>query len=220
MKRPATPARTAALLAGMLMSATAAFAHPHILAEASLEVVVGAGGDVEALRHVWRFDDLFSSTVLLTFDANSDLELDTAELEQIGATIHESLAEFDYFQFVTRDGKDVEMQAPERIIADFQDSQLIILFETRPKSALALGETTGFGVYDPTFYTAIDFYDDASMKVSALPAGCARTVVRPDPDEAIAMNQQSLTEAFFDDPGGNDLSKLFATRLELTCKDR
>jgi ABC-type uncharacterized transport system substrate-binding protein len=56
------------------------------------------------------------------------------------------------------------------------------------------------------------------MTVSGLPAGCARAVVRPDPDEAIAMNQQSLTEAFFEDPSSNDMSKIFATRLELTCK--
>ena len=211
-------ALTAAALAGILMPATPASAHPHVFAEASLEIVVDPAGNVEALRHLWRFDDLFSSTVLIEFDTNSDLELDTAELDAVGAVIHESLAEFGYFQFVTIDGRDVEMQAPERIIADFQDSQLIILFESRPAKPLKLGGTAGFGVYDPTFYTAIDFYDDASLTVSGMPSGCTRAVVRPDPDEAIAMNQQSLTDAFFDDPSGNDLTKIFATRLELTCK--
>jgi ABC-type uncharacterized transport system substrate-binding protein len=212
--------RTAAyaLSAALLASATPALAHPHVFAEASLEIAVDTGGSVEALRHVWRFDDLFSSTVLIEFDTNADLELDTAELEAVGAVIHESLAEFGYFQFVTLDGKEVAMRPPERIIADFQDNQLIVLFESRPAEPLKLAGTAGFGVYDPTFYTAIDFYDDASMTVSALPAGCARAVVRPDADEAIAMNQETLTEAFFDDPASNDLSKIFATRLELTCK--
>ena len=218
MTRSATHALAAAAFAGMLMPATPALAHPHVFAEANLEIVVDASGNVEVLRHVWRFDDLFSSTVLLQFDANADLELDMKELEQVGLVIHESLAEFDYFQVVTVEGRDVEMQAPQSIIADYQDSQLIILFETRPAKPLKLAGTTGFGVYDPTFYTAIDFYEDDNLTVSGLPDGCARAVVRPDPDEAIAMNQQSLTDAFFDDPGGNDLSKLFATRLELTCK--
>lgn len=195
----------------------AALAHPHVFAEANLEIAVDGEGNVEALRHVWRFDDLFSSTVLIEFDANSDLQLDTSELEEVGRVIHESLAEFGYFQFVTVDGRDVAMQPPERVIADFQDSQLIILFESRPVEPLKLAGTAGFGVYDPTFYTAIDFYEDANMTVTGLPEGCKRAVVRPDADEALAMNQQSLTDAFFDDPSGNDMSKLFATRLELNC---
>jgi ABC-type uncharacterized transport system substrate-binding protein len=215
LKRPAAHATLAAFLAG---TAVPAAAHPHVFAEANLEIAVDAGGNVEALRHVWRFDDLFSSTVLIEFDTNADLQLDTAELEAVGKVIHESLAEFGYFQFVTVDGRDIAMQPPERIIADFQDNQLIILFESKPAQSLHLAGTAGFGVYDPTFYTAIDFYEDGNMTVSGLPAGCARAVVRPDPYEAIAKNQQSLTEAFFEDPSSNDMSKIFATRLELTCK--
>jgi len=219
LKRSAAKFSCAAtLLAGLAMPAAPAWAHPHVFAEANLEIVVDDNGNVEALRHVWRFDDLFSSTVLIEFDMNADLELDVGELEAVGAVIHESLAEFDYFQFVTLNGREIKMRPPERIIADFQDSQLIILFESHPEQPLRLTGTSGFGVYDPTFYTAIDFYDDASLSVSALPAGCHSSVVRPDADEAIAMNQQSLTEAFFADPGNNDLSKIFATRLELTCK--
>ena len=56
------------------------------------------------------------------------------------------------------------------------------------------------------------------MAVKDLPANCTRAVIRPDPDEAISQNQASLTDEFFTDPTGTDLSKIFATRLELTCK--
>lgn len=199
------------------LMATPALSHPHIFAEASLEVAVTADGTVEALRHVWRFDELFSSTVLFEFDANADLELDHAELEAVGAVLHESLAEFGYFQFVSAGGKDVAMQAPERIVALLQDNQLVVLFESKPASTLPLDGKIDFGIYDPTFYTAIDFFDDDSLSVSLQPAQCTRAVIRPDPDEAIAMNQQSLTDAFFNDPVGVDYSKLFATRLELNC---
>lgn len=206
-------------LALALFGASPALAHPHVFAEARLEVEV-AEGHVASLRHVWRFDDLFSSTVLFEFDLNKDLKLDDAELETVGSVIHGSLAEFDYFQVVTADGRDVAMQAPERIIAMLEDQQLIILFESQPAEPLPLSGKLSFGVYDPTFYTAIDFYDDSNLVVADLPEGCAREVVRPDPDEALAMNQQSLTDAFFDDPGGVDYNKLFATRLELDCGSR
>ena len=218
MKSPATLALRSVLCAGMAALATPALTHPHVFAEASLEVTVDAGGNVQALRHLWRFDDLFSSTVLLEFDKDSDLDLDVEELELVADVIHESLAEFGYFQFVTLDGREIKMQPPERMIADFQDSQLIVLFESSPVEPFHLTGTAGFGVYDPTFYTAIDFYDDANLSVATLPASCERKVVRPDPDEAIAMNQDALTDAFLDDADNNDMSKLFATRLELTCK--
>lgn len=213
-------AAATASLSMLAISPTPALAHPHVFAEASLEVVVKPDGTVDALRHVWRFDDLFSSTVLLEFDTTGDLTLNNEELETVGSVIHESLAEFDYFQFVTANGKEVKMAAPERIMANFTDNQLIILFETHPAEPLKLDGKIDFGVYDPTFYTAIDFYEDAQMLVSALPASCERAVVRPDPDEAIAQNQQTLTDAFFNDPSGNDYSKLFATRLELNCTAR
>ncbi|RRH96671.1 DUF1007 family protein [Mesorhizobium tamadayense] len=50
-----------------------------------------------------------------------------------------------------------------------------------------------------------------------LPQGCSRAVVRPDAETATAQNHKRPTEAFFTDPSGTNLGKIFATRLELTC---
>lgn len=203
--------------AGLLGSAAPARVHPHVFAEARLDVVVDPDRTVKSLRHLWRFDDLFSSTVLMEFDQNSDLKLDAGELQEVANTVFQSLAEFDYFQIVTADGKDVAMQPPPGLMANFEDNQLIILFESAPKEKLRLSGKLDFGIYDPTFYTAIDFLEDTNMAVDMLPSDCSRTVVRPDPDEAIAQNQSKLTDAFFNDPAGTDMSKIFATRLELDC---
>ncbi|MER9412236.1 DUF1007 family protein [Mesorhizobium sp. M0589] len=200
-----------------LASAAAASAHPHVFAEARLDLTVGPDRTVQSLRHLWRFDDLFSSTVLMEFDKNSDLVLDEKELDEVAVTIHASLAEYNYFQWVTVDGKDVAMAPPGKLIISYENDQLVIQFETQPKEKLPLAGKVNIGVYDPTFYTAIDFTDDDKIAVGDLPQGCARAVVRPDPNTAIAQNQKSLTDAFFSDPTGTDLGKIFATRLELTC---
>ncbi len=207
----------AALATGLALSASAN-AHPHVFAEARLDVVVGGDKNVKALRHLWRFDDLFSSTVLVEFDQNGDLKLDDSELAEVSRTVFESLADYNYFQLVSVDGKDVTMNAPAQLMANYENDQLIILFESEPKEPLKLKGKVDFGVYDPTFYTAIDFTEDANMAVDNLPSDCARSVIRPDPDEAIAQNQANLTDAFFNDPAGTDLSKIFATRLELNCQ--
>jgi ABC-type uncharacterized transport system substrate-binding protein len=202
--------------AAILFLATPAFAHPHVFADARLEVMIDPDGTVKSLRHVWRFDEFFSSTVLVQFDKNKDLKLEKAELEAVAKTVHHSLADYNYFQLVTQGGKDVAMQAPDHLIADFRDNRLLILFETHPKEKLKLAGKTDFGIYDPTFYTAIDFHGDADIVVDGLPADCAKKVIRPDPDQAIAQNQKTLTDAFFNDP--TDLSKIFATKLEITCQ--
>jgi ABC-type uncharacterized transport system substrate-binding protein len=208
---------TAAIATALALSGEAD-AHPHVFAEARLDVVVSGDDTVKSLRHLWRFDDLFSSTVLVEFDQNGDLKLDDSELQEVSNTVFESLAEYGYFQLVTVNGKDVAMNPPARLIANYDHDQLIILFESEPKDPLKLKGKVDFGVYDPTFYTAIDFTEDENMAVDDLPATCTRSVIRPDPDEAISQNQANLTEAFFNDPAGTDLSKIFATRLELNCQ--
>ena len=209
----------AAAVAALAASTGPASVHPHVFAEARLEVTVGPGETVGSLRHVWRFDEVWSSgEVLLAFDANQDLALDGAELETAAATFHESLAEFGYFQFMTRDGKDVELDAPDRLMVTFEDGQMIILFESRPSVPVKLEGTIDFGVYDPTFYIAIDFAEDANLSAAGLPPGCRQAVLRPDEDQLLA--QGSLTEEFFQDPGAADIGKSYATRLELTCRSR
>ncbi|PYE87750.1 DUF1007 family protein [Phyllobacterium leguminum] len=196
---------------------SAADAHPHVFAEASLEVAVAPDGTVEKLAHVWRFDDVFSSTVLMEFDKNGDLKLDQSEMDALSKTINDSIAEYKYFQTVLSDGKEVPMVKPAHLVADFPNNQLLIIFESRPEKPLKLDHKVSFGVYDPTFYTAIDYANDADMRITGTPKNCSPKVVRPDPDEAIAANQATLTEAFFTDPTGTDMSKIFATRLEITC---
>ena len=91
--------------------ASTAFAHPHVFAETRTEVV-GKDNKLEALRHVWRFDEFFSATVQLEFDRNGDNKLSDAELAAIAKTIKKSTAEFNYFQNVYDNGRQVEMIVP------------------------------------------------------------------------------------------------------------
>ncbi|TPP06535.1 DUF1007 family protein [Rhizobium glycinendophyticum] len=201
-----------------LLLATPALSHPHIFAEARLEIVAADDGTVKELRNVWRFDDVFSSSVLMDFDKNSDLKLDHKELQEIAHTIRESLGDYSYFTFISKDGASSEVAKPDVFNVDYKDNQLLVFFIAKPKTPLKIGGRMNFGVYDPTLYTAIDFAKDSDIVVEGKAfAGCKHTVVRPDPDQVIAQNQSNLTEAFFNDPAGTDMGKLFATRLELTC---
>ena len=201
-----------------LLAPAVASAHPHIFAEARLEVVAGDDGTVSELRNVWRFDEMFSSSVILDFDKNSNGQLDPDELAEVGQTVLESLEEFSYYTTITEDGKTVKVGKPDAINVDFKDGQLLMFFTVKPGEIMPLKGKLTFGVYDPTMYAAMDFAsDDDLVAVGDMFSACKRTVVRPDADEVLAQIQDTLTEAFFNDPAGTDMSKLFATRLEMTC---
>ncbi|WP_322987662.1 DUF1007 family protein [Hoeflea sp.] len=201
-----------------LIAPSIALAHPHVFAEARLEVETTADGYVSELRHVWRFDEVFSSSVMLDFDMDGNFELDAGELAKISELVTDSLSEFDYYTTLTVNGVDAAFTLPEAIKVAFQDGQLLMFFAEVPSDKLPLKGKIAIGVYDPTMYAALDFMNDADMAVTGSSAAtCARAVIRPDPDEIIAQNQDSLTEAFYDTTTSNDLSKLLATRLELTC---
>ncbi len=197
--------------------ATPALVHPHVFAEAKLNITIAPDGTVDQLSHVWRFDDLFSETVLFEFDKDADGKINPSEQAEISKTIVESIGEYNYFEAVIRDGKEIKMAKPANLQATFEDKILVISFANSPVEKLPLTGKVSFGIYDPTFYTSIEFLEDKDVAVTALPASCKSAVVRPDPDEALAQNQSSLTEAFFSDPQGTDMSKIFATRLEVSC---
>lgn len=205
-------------VAGFLGFAASALAHPHVFADARLEVAVADDGTVEVMRHVWRFDEVFSSTVLLEFDSDTDNRMEDPELEEVASVVTESLAEFNYFQTILVGGESVEVKPVNDMKAMFQDGQLIIFFTTQPAKPVNINSSPSFGVYDPTFYTAIDFPDDSQMVLEGAPESCAHQMVVPDPDEALAQNQATLTDAFFNDPQATNWSKLLATRMEVSCK--
>ncbi|ANK93237.1 hypothetical protein AMK01_CH03832 [Rhizobium sp. N6212] len=211
--------KSIALMTALLsLTPAVAFAHPHIFVEARLEVVAGADGSVEELRNVWRFDEVFSSSVVMDFDKNTDLKLEPNELAQVGKTVKQSLADYDYYMNLTINGKSITVQQPDIIHVDYKNGQLLMFFAVKPAEKMPLKGRLTFGVYDPTLYTSIDFPTDNELATvgDGLKA-CKHQVVRPDADEVISQNKQSLTDAFFNDPTGTNMSKLFATRLELTC---
>lgn len=204
--------------ASILSPIKTTIAHPHVFAESRLEIATSENGMILELRHVWRFDEIFSSSVVLDFDENNNLALDDDELIKIGEVVRQSLAEFDYYTNMTVDGNNVALSAPDILNADYVDGQLLLFFAMQPQQPLELKGNISAGVYDPTLYASMEFFNDDDLVVTGASANkCKRAVVRPDADEVIAQNQSTLTDAFYSDAENNDLSKLFATRIELTC---
>jgi len=197
---------------------TVALAHPHIFVDAKFEAVAGADGSLSELRDTWRFDEVFSSSVLLDYDKNQNSTLDPTELTAVAKTVRNSLAQYNYYTSITINGKAVSLAKPEAMHAAYENGSLVLSFTQKPAVRTPLKGLIVFGVYDPTLYTALDFASDADLKTSGDGFNrCTRKVVRPDSKEILAENQAMLTTLFFNDPTGTDYSQIVATRMEVRC---
>ncbi|MCJ9668831.1 MULTISPECIES: DUF1007 family protein [unclassified Neorhizobium] len=208
------------VLAGLAAAGapTGAEAHPHIFVDAKFEAVAGADGSLAEVRDTWRFDEVFSSSVLLDYDKNRNNTLDPAEVAAVAKTVQESLDRYNYYTNVTINGKSLALAKPDALHGTYENGYLTLSFSQKPVQKTPLKGLIVFGVFDPTLYTALDFSDDAALKTSGNSFGhCARKVVRPDSKEILAENQAMLTTMFFSDPMGSDYSQIVATRLEVRC---
>jgi ABC-type uncharacterized transport system substrate-binding protein len=192
-------------------------AHPHVIVEANLEILRNKDGAIVELRHVWRFDELFSSTVMLDFDENGDGKLDTAELDKVGQTVTESISEYNFYTEVRLDGQPVAFKPPARIMVDYMDGQILMFFaETIPDPMQIKGRSFRVAVSDPTYYVAIEIADESAIQITGEGTACTASIQRPDFDKLYAQNSQTLTEQFFNNPN-TALGDDWLTWIELKC---
>ncbi len=211
----------AGALAGFLALPVAASAHPHVFAQARMEIVGDKAGALAAVRNIWRMDELFSTSVVLDYDANKNGGLDETELQAVADTVKESIAEYSFYTFVQRvGGAPVKMAPPAEVRSLFQDGQLIVFFEMRPAEAIDLkaGPVT-VANFDESFFTAFDFADDGFQLVD-MPSTCVRTVTVPDEDEAAGEWMASIAALGPDETvpeDGVNYAQVLATRAEIKC---
>lgn len=177
-------------------------AHPHVFIEANLEVYRDAKGRAAELRNVWRFDEIFSATIVVDFDENGNNLLEPEELEKIASTIKTNLKEFDYFTEVRVNDQSVEFEIPKHFYADYQDGQLILIVAMDLKSPQVMtGKSFSVSISDPTYYVAIEIADETAIELSGSGGDCKVEIVRPDFDALYTQTPEVFQKDF---QGSND----------------
>lgn len=196
-----------------------ATAHPHVFITARLKINIDSDGKLESTVQDWDFDPVFSAGVLVDFAKTNKHQLTEKEKKKLTHTIFTSMADYDYFQVLKRDGQSLEMVAPN-IFTLKLNKILSVHLENKPKQPLKLEPKHHYVFYvaDPTFYVDVSFKVDSDVVVSGLPSYCQYKVYRPDPDKVLTQDLSSLSEDFFADPkNGSYLSSQLATRIEFSC---
>ncbi len=199
-------------------------AHPHVFVEANLEVVRDSGGNATDIRHVWRFDEIFSSSLVLDFDDNGSGKLDPEELANIAKETRISLAEYNFFTEIKQGEEIVEFEAPDPYLVDLENGQLIMIMSLKLRKPAPMGKD-GFkvAVSDPTYYVAVEMrgqapFEQNAVQVSGNGEGCTSEIVVPDFDALYAKDAKRLAELF--DAGPDDeveASDEYLTWVHFSC---
>ncbi|WP_152048017.1 DUF1007 family protein [Aureimonas psammosilenae] len=214
-------ARPVIALGVIALATSIANAHPHVFADARMEIVGNSDGTLQAVRNIWRMDEMFSTSVVLDYDKNKNSNLDDDELQAVADTVKESIAEYSFYTFVQKaDGGQVKMQPPEEIRALYQDGQLLIFFEMKPAEPVDLKSTPiSVANFDETFFTAFEFADDG-FQLIGLPAACTKEVTVPDEDEAAQQWMASIASIPADGEvpeDGAKFAQVLATKASIKC---
>jgi ABC-type uncharacterized transport system substrate-binding protein len=160
--------------------ATAAQAHPHVWVTFKSELVYAPDGTVTGIRHAWAFDDMFSTFATQGIEAKEKGKFTREELAPLAEVNVTSLKEFDYFTFVTADGKKVELTDPSQgdYWLDFKDSVLTLHF-TMPLKKPMKAPNLQVEIYDPTIFVDFAFEKKDPVTLAGAPSGCKLTTELP-----------------------------------------
>jgi ABC-type uncharacterized transport system substrate-binding protein len=173
---------TAIFVALTLLPMTAE-AHPHIFIEHSMSVVFDQSGPV-GLRMVWRFDELYSSTLRSDYTDTPKGPITAKDVESLRSQHFAPVASKHFFAGAALNGEKLALDQFTDFTAKFVDGKAIYSFTIplQPSKPVAKN-TLEVTLFDPEYY--IDFELAAEPPVKALGgqklgASCTATTVSRD----------------------------------------
>jgi ABC-type uncharacterized transport system substrate-binding protein len=193
------PRRLVAYLVAVVASnaAVPAFAHPHVWVTMHTELVYEPDGSITGVRHRWAFDDMFSAFATQGIEAKEKGKFTREELSDLAKVNVESLKDYDYFTYVTADGKKTKLGEPmPGYWLDYKDAVLTLNFTLPFKTPLKAKELK-VEIYDPSIFVDFEWAKDDPVRMIG-GKGCVADVVKPR--EMTYQEGKALSEIPADQP--------------------
>jgi len=96
-------------------------AHPHVFMDMNSDIIFNKKG-LEGFYVHWRFDEMFSSGVRLSYDSNGNGSFENSEIELLKSEYFNNLANFNYFISYELNGKSRKVTKVSDFTAILEDN--------------------------------------------------------------------------------------------------
>ncbi|MCW4116133.1 DUF1007 family protein [Aurantimonas sp. MSK8Z-1] len=221
--------KSASILAAAVvtaLSAAPALAHPHVFVDATVAITGDGRGHLASITNSWWMDEIFSSSVIPDFDKNANGKLDEDELAAVGEQVRKSIAEWEFYTFVRKDGTPVAMNPPSVLNVAWSDKtgKLQFRFTMTPKAPVDLkaAQLSVFD-FDKSYFVAFNFAGPQSFVLRDMPKGCKKSLEMPTKDQAATAWMNYLSTLSVDDTApvpedGVNFSEVLSTKAQIDCR--
>ncbi len=207
-----------AVVAGLVATCSAVFAHPHVWVTVKSELVYAPDGAITGVRHAWTFDDMFSTFAIQGIESKKKDQFTREELAPLAQVNVDSLKEYDFFTYAKANGKTIELNEPAAgyyLEFDPKDTVLTLYFTLPLKAPVKAKEFT-VEVYDREFFVDFSFAEKNPAKLVGAPAHCKLSVINPEQMNADLSARLSSLAADQRDPTLT-IGSEFANKIVVKC---
>jgi ABC-type uncharacterized transport system substrate-binding protein len=207
----------AVALAGLLVAAGTAAAHPHVWVIMKSTVVYGPDGSVTGVRQAWTFDDMYSAFATQGLDSKVKGEFTPAELEPLAKVNVESLKEYDYFTYAKADGNKLTFVDPVDYRLEFNTKDTVLtLHFLLPLKAPVKAKALDVDVFDPAYFVDFALAEKDAIALAGAPTGCKLNLTKPQ-----EMSKELADRLAEIPPGGqipeNSYGAAFSNKISVKC---
>ncbi len=160
-------------------------AHPHVFIAQRIEVVFDEKG-LAGLKLHWQFDEMFAAMIADDYDRNGNGRLEPPEVATVREKAFSYIAEYNYFTFITIDGRPFSVEYIKDFNAVLRDGQLVYnFFIPCHVRATEHFKKIKVATYDPSYYAAIFFAEKGAVTMTAADRYKVTTRIQEDPETTI-----------------------------------
>jgi len=98
--------------------------HPHVFIDAELLFVFDDRG-LSGVKERWVFDEMFSQSLLVDFDADKDGRLNKDDVSRLRDIFYENTEAYNYFNIITVDGRKYPVKSLKNFTVSIEDNSIV-----------------------------------------------------------------------------------------------
>lgn len=166
-----------------------ACAHPHVFADANVEIVFDSRG-LAGFRVVWVFDEMFSNMIIFDHDRNKNRSFEPREIESVKKGAFSNLRKFGYFAHVRINGKPFDVEYVKDFSASIEKGAMTYSFFIPCHVRAANSDKkVCFSMYDDSYYTDITLVGENPVRLKNADDFQAAVQIRRDRENAFYYGQ-------------------------------